>query len=68
MQKDSTDDNEKPSIACDRTLIVMSFFSRHSSGSRAKVLLTTYGLFNNEITRKRTKNKIKVLKSLIFKC
>lgn len=68
MQKDSTDDNEKPSIACYRKLIVMLFFSRHSSGSRAKVLLTTYGLFNNEITRKRMKNKIKVLKSLIFKC
>lgn len=68
MQKDSIDNNEKPSIACYRKSIVMLFFSRHSSGSRVKVLLATCGLFNNEITRKRMKNKIKVLKSLIFKC
>lgn len=37
MEKDYTDDNKKPSIACYRKLIVMLFISGHSSGSQSKI-------------------------------
>lgn len=55
MLKDSTYDNEKPSIACYRTLIVMLFISRHSLGSQ-DFILVTHGLFNNDITRRIKEN------------